>query len=224
MPAVDTANVQAQYAWSQPSRLHCTSHSALIQRLYRLPTLSPLTNLRTHHLSLTVPCILTLPHQKLQAAHGVAGDKVRLALSLIGYPAEVSNAMNFVFGDTLICDDAESAKAVTFSREIGVKSVTLQGDVYDPSGTLSGGAPPNSNKALIAVQELLDVERILGAAMERLRGLEREEARTRASRDGWKSLSHGLDLKEHEMRLLEEQVGGSNATKVCMIRTAGRSG
>lgn len=122
--------------------------------------------------------------------------------------------MEYVFSDTLICDDADSAKRVTFAREIGVKSVTLQGDVYDPSGTLSGGAAPNSNQILVRVQELLDAEHALQEATGRLRTLEQEEARTKASRDSWKLLAQNLELKSHEMQLLEQQVGGSNATKV----------
>lgn len=122
--------------------------------------------------------------------------------------------MEYVFSDTLICDDADSAKRVTFAREIGVKSVTLQGDVYDPSGTLSGGAAPNSNQVLVRVQELLDAEHALQEATGRLRNLEQEEARTKASRDSWKLLAQNLELKSHEMQLLEQQVGGSNATKV----------
>lgn len=150
----------------------------------------------------------------MQAAQTAAGDKVRTALSLVGYPDEVAKAMEYVFSDTLICDDSDSAKRVTFNREIGVKSVTLQGDVYDPSGTLSGGAAPSSNHVLVSVQELLDAERNLQTAVTRLRSLEQEEARTKGVRDAWKTLSHNLELKQHEMQLLEEQVGGSNATKV----------
>lgn len=138
---------------------------------------------------------------------------MRTALSLVGYPDDVAKAMEYVFSDTLVCDDADSAKRVTFAREIGVKSVTLQGDVYDPSGTLSGGAAPNSNHVLVRVQELLDAERALQEATGRLRALEQEEARTKASRDAWRSLAHNLELKSHEMQLLEQQVGGSNATK-----------
>ncbi len=139
---------------------------------------------------------------------------MRLALSLVGYPQDVSNAMAYVFGDTLICDDAESAKLVTFSAQVGVKSVTLDGDVYDPAGTLSGGAAPSSNGMLIKVQELLDAERRLGEAVGRLQMLEREEERSRGNREQWKKISRELDIKEHEMRLLQEQVGGSNATRV----------
>ncbi|THG98165.1 hypothetical protein EW026_g3966 [Hermanssonia centrifuga] len=155
-----------------------------------------------------------MPPQKLQAATRLAGDKVRLALSLVGYPQDVSNAMAYVFGDTLICDDAESAKLVTFSAQVGVKSVTLDGDVYDPAGTLSGGAAPSSNGMLIKVQELLDAERRLGEAVGRLQMLEREEERSRGNREQWKKISRELDIKEHEMRLLQEQVGGSNATRI----------
>ena len=59
--------------------------------------------------------------QKLRSATRLAPGKVRLALSLVGYSEEVSSAMSYVFSDTLICDDAASAKPATFSKEVGVK-------------------------------------------------------------------------------------------------------
>ncbi|KAJ3556856.1 hypothetical protein NM688_g1793 [Phlebia brevispora] len=173
-------------------------------KLRKRVTIIPLNKISGH----------TMSSQKLGAAKRLAGDKVRTALSLVGYDDEVARAMEHVFGDTLICDDAESAKKVTFAREVGVKSVTLQGDVYDPSGTLSGGAPPSSNHVLVNVQGLIDAEHAFRQASERLRALEQEDARTRGMRDNWKKLSHELEMKQHEMQLLEEQVGGSNATKV----------
>lgn len=143
----------------------------------------------------------------------LAGDKARLALSLVGYGEEVANAMNYVFGETLICDDAESAKLVTFSS-VSVKSVTIDGDVYDPSGTLSGGAAPSGSGTLIRVQELLDAERKLGEAKGRLQILEQEEQRTRQSREQWRQLAKEVELKEHELVLLEQQVSGSNSARV----------
>ncbi|EPQ53318.1 condensin complex subunit SMC2 [Gloeophyllum trabeum ATCC 11539] len=152
---------------------------------------------------------------KVRAAERLAPGKVRLALSLVGYPEEVSNAMNFVFGKTLICDDAQSAKLVTFSKEVGgARSVTLDGDVYDPSGTLTGGAAPSASGVLVKVQELLDAEAKLNEAKSRLDALEREEERSRSAREKWKKLVRELEIKEHELRLLEEQVGGSNAARL----------
>ncbi|KAI0919976.1 hypothetical protein AcV5_001907 [Taiwanofungus camphoratus] len=153
--------------------------------------------------------------QKLQAATKLAPGKVRLALSLVGYPEDVANAMVYVFGNTLICDDAESAKLVTFSPQVGgVRSVTLDGDVYDPSGTLSGGSAPSGSGVLIKVQDLLEAERKLGEARGRLQMLEKEEEKGKEGREKWKKLARELEIKEHEMRLLEEQVGNSNATRI----------
>jgi structural maintenance of chromosome 2 len=63
------------------------------------------------------------------------------ALTHVGYPDGVAEAIAFTFGTALdCCDEAASAIAVTFSREVGVRTVTLEGDVYEPSGTMSGGA------------------------------------------------------------------------------------
>jgi structural maintenance of chromosome 2 len=122
--------------------------------------------------------------------------------------------MAFVFSDTLICDDAESAKLVTFSREVGVRSVTLDGDVYDPSGMLSGGSAPSGSGVLVKVQELLEVEGRLREAKKTLEDLEKEEQKGRKGREEWKKLVRELEIKEHEMKLLEEQVEGSNAMRV----------
>jgi len=128
--------------------------------------------------------------------------------------------MAFVFGDTLICDDAASAKRVTFSPQVGgARAVTLEGDVYDPSGTLSGGAPPSGSGLLVRVQELLGAEQRLGAARAQLGVLQQAEENGREGRERWRRLARELEIKEHEVRLLAEQVEGSNATRVhvCLV-------
>jgi structural maintenance of chromosome 2 len=58
------------------------------------------------------------------------------------------------------------------------------------------------------------VERKVADARKRLDDLEKMEARDREGRERWKLLARELDIKEHEMRLLQEQVEGSNATRV----------
>lgn len=152
--------------------------------------------------------------QKLTAAKKIGGNKVHLALSLVGYEDEVTNAMAFVFGDTLICDDSEAAKGVTFNPAVGLKSVTLDGDVYDPSGTLSGGSAPSGSGLLVKVQELKAAETQLEEAKSMLKRLEKDEEKNQGAKDEWKKLARELEIKEHEVKLLEEQVGGSNAARV----------
>ena len=126
--------------------------------------------------------------------------------------------MSYVFGDTFITADKASAQAVTFNKSIGVKSVTLEGDVYDPSGTLSGGAAPSGNGILVKVQELKRVEREIAEVKAILDGAQRELAGAKKVIDAWRKDKRDLELREHEVRLLEEQVNGSNATKVSSSR------
>ena len=126
----------------------------------------------------------------------------------------MAKAIAYVFGDTLICDNAETAKLVTFADAVLTRSVTLEGDVYDPAGTLSGGSAPNSTRILIQVQELLKIEDKLRDAQTHLSTLEKEEEKSRNIRTSWRNLARELEIKEHELKLLEEQVGGSNAALV----------
>ena len=132
----------------------------------------------------------------------------------MGYEQDVAKAIAYVFNDTLVCDDADTARKVTFSKDILTKSVTLEGDVYDPSGTLSGGSAPTGNRILVEVQELLQVEGKFKEAQARLASLEKEEERNKKARESWKQLVRELEIKEHELKLLEEQVVGSNASRV----------
>ena len=144
--------------------------------------------------------------------------KTSLALSLVGYEPDVAKAMEFVFGNTAICPDAANARLVTFNkdyREICMRSVTLDGDVYDPSGTLSGGSRKQSEHILVNVQKLRRVEEDLAKRKQSLAAVEREWEHARAKMDQFKAAQKQLDLKTHELGLLQERVQESNATRVC---------
>lgn len=84
----------------------------------------------------------TIPADRLNKAKSLAPGRVELALSLIGYDKDVQAALEFVFGNTVICADKDAAKAATFEAKL--RSVTVEGDVYEPSGTLTGGSAPSS--------------------------------------------------------------------------------
>ncbi|KAJ6577315.1 condensin complex subunit SMC2 [Mycena capillaripes] len=157
----------------------------------------------------------TIPASKLRAAEQLGDEgQVRTALSLVRYPANVSKAIEFVFSDTLICDTPDIAKRVTFADAVKVRSVTLAGDVYDPSGSLSGGSAASGTGVLIRVQELLEAEDQLENAQAQLRELENAQSKSQKARDEWKARVKELDMKEHELKLMEEQLQGSNAVQL----------
>ncbi|KAF7325946.1 Structural maintenance of chromosomes protein [Mycena kentingensis (nom. inval.)] len=156
----------------------------------------------------------TISASKLRAAENIGGDKVRTALSLVQFPDNVRKAMEFVFSDTLICDDPRVAERVTFAESVRVRSVTLAGDVYDPSGSLSGGSPPRTQAILVRVQELLDADEKLEDAKKELQDLETQLGKSQKARDEWRARVKELDMKEHELRLSQAQVEGSNAAQL----------
>jgi structural maintenance of chromosome 2 len=191
-------------------------------KLKKRVTIIPLNKINAFALTAQVRISFARPEhrrslfdKKLAHVEKLAPGKANLALSLIGYPEEVARAMAFVFGDTIICEDAEAANAVTFGAK--VRSVTLNGDLYDPSGTLSGGAAPSGSGTLLRVQELLEADRRLGEAQSHLRDLERAEAANQEKRELWKKLARELDIKLHEVSLLDQQAEGSSAARVSTV-------
>ncbi|KAI0388769.1 SMC2-like protein [Xylariaceae sp. FL0594] len=152
--------------------------------------------------------------QTIATAQKMAPGKVDLALSLVGYDDEVSAAMEYVFGNTLICHDAETAKKVTFDPNVRMRSITLEGDSYDPSGTLSGGSSPNSSGVLVTLQKLNEINRQLKEAEISLREIQTQIAREKSKLDQARKTKQDLDLKTHEIKLAEEQISGNSSSSI----------
>jgi structural maintenance of chromosome 2 len=155
--------------------------------------------------------------QKIGAAQKLAPGKVDLALSLIGFEEEVTAAMDYVFGTTLVCEDAETAKRVTFDPAVRMKSVTLEGDVYDPAGTLSGGSAPQTSGVLVTLQKLNEITKDLQSQESQLATLQATMAREKKKLDGARKTKQELDLKTHEIKLTEEQISGNSSSSVRII-------
>lgn len=152
--------------------------------------------------------------QTIATAQSIAPGQVDLALSLVGYDEDVSAAMEYVFGNTLVCADAETAKRVTFDPNVRMRSITLEGDAYDPSGTLSGGSSPNSSGVLITLQKLNSITRQLNEAEQSLKQVQARIAREKSKLDQARRIKQDLDLKKHEIKLAEEQIGGNSSSSI----------
>jgi structural maintenance of chromosome 2 len=117
--------------------------------------------------------------------------------------------MEYIFGSTLICADKDSAQKVTFDPSIRMKSVTLEGDVYDPSGTLSGGSAPNTSGLLIKMAQLRDLKLQRAALQSELEKIDKELSALTAFSSKVGKLSSELQLKEHALGLLHTQLSKS---------------
>lgn len=125
--------------------------------------------------------------------------------------------MEYVFGSTLICADADTAKRVTFDPAVRMKSVTLEGDVYDPAGTLSGGSAPQTSGVLVTLQQLNEINKQLESQINELSALQAVIAREKKTTDAARKAKGELDLKTHEIELTEQQINSNSASSVSLI-------
>ncbi|NXI67638.1 SMC2 protein, partial [Anseranas semipalmata] len=133
-------------------------------------------------------------------------DDVHLAISLIGYNFELQKAMEYVFGTTLVCKGMDNAKKVTFDRRIMKRSVTLEGDLFDPQGTLSGGnycAASPAVPILSKVQEKREAEFKLKTKKFELAAVENELASLQNVAEKYQQLKQQWEMKSEEAALLQ---------------------
>uniref|UniRef100_A0A8D3E629 Structural maintenance of chromosomes protein n=1 Tax=Scophthalmus maximus TaxID=52904 RepID=A0A8D3E629_SCOMX len=131
----------------------------------------------------------------------VGDDNVHTALSLVGYESDLRKAMEYVFGSTLVCDTLDNAKRVAFDRQVMTKTVTLGGDIFDPQGTLSGGARSQAASVLTSLQELKEVQDHLREKEAQLHNIERQLTSLKGTAEKYRQLK-----QQHELKVEEEQI------------------
>jgi len=122
--------------------------------------------------------------------------------------------MEYVFGSTFICKDPDAAKDVTFDPNVRMRSVTYEGDVYDPSGTLSGGSAPNSSGVLVIMQKLNELTRQIREEEAKLANIKDMMFREKAKIDTVRKLKQNLELKNHEISLSEQQINSNSSSSI----------
>jgi structural maintenance of chromosome 2 len=104
----------------------------------------------------------------VKTAKDLVGDEnVCTALSLIDFDPKYKQVMEYVFGSRLICTTLDVAKRVTFDRNILTYSVTLEGDTFDPEGTITGGSRQERQCIILKLNELqAEIKELEGKRLE----------------------------------------------------------
>ncbi|XP_068607534.1 structural maintenance of chromosomes protein 2 [Brachionichthys hirsutus] len=152
-----------------------------------------------------------LSNKVVDAAKNLVGkDNVHAALSLVGYESDLRKAMEYVFGSSLVCDTLDDAKKVAFDKQVMTKTVTIGGDVFDPQGTLSGGARSQSASVLSSLQELKEVRDNLNDKEAQLEDAERLLAGLKGTAEKYRQLKQQYELKVEEEQILQAKLQQSS--------------
>ena len=150
------------------------------------------------------------------AAHKLGGDKVQPAIELVGYEEDVSAAVKYAFGSSLVCQDSGTAKKLAFAREVNQRCVTLQGDDFNPSGLLTGGSRPSGGGVLTNLHELSEAESKLRSLSSQLSEVEKRILTLSSAAREHKKLLQQLELKSHALNLLKVRVEGSESAQLAV--------
>ncbi|KAI9160747.1 hypothetical protein LWI28_011174 [Acer negundo] len=165
--------------------------------LRRRVTIIPLNKIQPH----------TVPPRVQQAAVRLVGkENAELALSLVGYSDELKTAMEYVFGSTFVCKTTDVAKEVAFNRDTRTPSVTLDGDIFQPSGLLTGGSRRGGGDLLRQLHRLADAESNLLIHQKRLSEIESKINELLPLQKKFMDLKAQLELKLYDLSLFQGRV------------------
>ncbi|CAH9090746.1 unnamed protein product [Cuscuta epithymum] len=164
--------------------------------LRRRVTIIPLNKIESH----PIP-----PRVKSAATRLVGMGNAEVALDLIEYDTEVKSAMEYVFGSTFVCKTANAAKEVAFNREVGTPSVTLEGDIFQPSGLLTGGSRKGGGELLRMLHAMGEAESNLAFHQKCLSEIDAQINVLQPLQQKFKELKAQFELKSYDLSLFQNR-------------------
>ncbi|XP_076957697.1 structural maintenance of chromosomes protein 2-1-like [Bidens hawaiensis] len=146
------------------------------------------------------------PNIQRDAANLVGKGNAEVALSLVNYDNELQSAMEYVFGSTFVCKTIEAAREVAFNQKVRTTSVTLGGDIYQPSGLLTGGSRKGGGDLLRQLHALVEAESDLTLHQKRLSEIEAKISEILPLYRKYNDLKKQLELKSNELSLFQSRV------------------
>ena len=119
-------------------------------------------------------------------------------LEVIKYPGDLKPAFEYVFADSLIVSSEEIANEITFKNNYKIRCVTLDGDSFDPSGTLSGGYKNKSSSFTRISEKFKTLKKEIDSLYKRRDWIEKNNKKKQ-------DLQYNLDNCSSSLKKLEEK-------------------
>ncbi len=142
-----------------------------------------------------------------------------LANKLVSYEGYYENVISNLLGNTLIADNIDNATQIANKYKFAFKIVTLEGDVFSPQGSMTGGSRRQDTPNLLAGDRQLDEIRARIAEkrkeMDELKRNKSEfDSKRNAATDELTMLSDRYQAKKQELLLLREKLTATETSLV----------
>jgi structural maintenance of chromosome 2 len=151
---------------------------------------------------------------QVAAAASLGPGRAVLASSCVSADAAYNKVLEYVFGAAFICDSDETAKRVAFGDGMRCLAVTLAGDVFDPAGTLEGGAPQSAGKGgvpiMVRVGQVNELGDRLASSKAELAALDVILVSMTKAAAVYTEKEEQVTRMEHSQGLLQQTLAGSS--------------
>ena len=134
------------------------------------------------------------------------------AIEAVEFADQIAAAIEYVFGTTFLCDGSEIGKRITFNPNLTdnqkVRSITNEGDVYDPKGSLTGG-DSGGRGGLKVLSSIFAFENIcvdLSEIQAQTETLQGERQRMQSYKEGFEKATRELSNASHSLSLVESKL------------------
>ena len=149
--------------------------------------------------------------------------KMKPAIDVVDYEQSVARAISYACGNSIICDDLDTAKYLCYERNVDAKAVTLDGTVIHKGGLMTGGRGKDHNARQFGDVEVDKFNKLKDKLMadlsalppSRTRGTEEEnfqvelsslESRYKAAKEELDGLARNLASKKKEVDHAKSQL------------------
>lgn len=176
---------------------------ALLDRgkLQKRVTIIPLDKIHPRHISANAT-------QRAEQIAQSLKSTATPAIELVGFDEEVRSAVEYVFGSSIVVDGMKAANQICDA--IKTRTVTLEGDVYDPSGTISGGSSNALGTTLVRLTELTDASKELQAKKPLLDQVSSKIKALNAVSASYDKLCSQLEVAQAELEAAEKHLSQTN--------------
>ena len=152
-----------------------------------------------------------LSDAQIKRAATVSNGDAKLALSLVTSDPDVDSVMRYVFGKAFVCSSGAVAREVAFDKNVLANCVTVEGDMLNPGGLLTGGSRGGQASVLKKLHAMYEAEAEKADAERAFSGIRAELARAKKALDALADLEADADAAEHALGLVRAKLEGSEA-------------
>lgn len=122
---------------------------------------------------------------------------IGLGSDIVSYGVEYENIMNYALGRTIICRDMESALKIAKLGSYNYKIVTLEGEVINPGGALTGGSIRGRNANVLGRKR--EIEELINEIKEKKQSYEKILKESQILKEEIKELDEGILNRRDEV-------------------------